>query len=187
MPVTDGQLMRRLAAGDQQAFALLMHQHAQRVLNVLYRIVLSREEAEDLCQEVFEKLWLQAPHWQDKAQVSTWLYRVAHNAALNHRQRFQARHLVDTDEAVRASDDQIEQSESAGEQRDQAQRQQRIESALAGLPEAQRAAVVFRYYQGLPVKDIAEIMETSPKAVESLLSRAKPQLKARLGGVLDAL
>lgn len=188
MPVSDGELMRRLADGDQQVFAVLMARHSRDVLNVLYRIVLSRDEAEDLCQEVFEKLWLQAPQWQDNARISTWLYRVANNAALNHRQRFQARHLVDSDEAIRVSDENVAPDEQAFDaHRDEARRRQQVAMALASLPEAQRAAMVFRYYQGLSVKEIAEIMELSPKAVESLLGRAKPELKSRLGGVFDAL
>lgn len=190
MQVSDTALMRRLGSGDQQALAVLMQRHASQVVNVLYRIVLSRDEAEDLCQEVFEKLWHQAEKWEDKAQVSTWLYRVASNLALNHRQRFQNRHVIDTDEAVRLSDKAGVTAGNDGNNEarlDETYRQGRILAALANLPEAQRMAMVFRYYQGLAVKEIASVMESSPKAVESLLSRAKPQLKSLLGDLYHEL
>ena len=188
MQVSDTALMRRLSSGDQQALAILMERHAGQVLNVLYRIVLSRDEAEDLCQEVFEKLWYQAGTWEDKAQVSTWLYRVASNLAINHRQRFQNRHVIDSDEAVRLSDEQGNDSHnSSSDSIDGADHQHRISIALASLPEAQRMAMVFRYYQGLAVKEVAHIMDSSPKAIESLLSRAKPQLKSLLGDLYHEL
>lgn len=188
MSVSDTELMQRLAGGDQRAFATLTERHAGMVLNVLYRIVLSRDEAEDLCQDVFEKLWLHAGQWQEMAKLSTWLYRVASNLALNHRQRFQARHLVDSEQAERLADlPELEGEASPESLSHQAQRQGRITHALQQLPENQRMAMVFRYYQGLAVKEIAEIMATSPKAIESLLTRARPTLKAHLGDVINDL
>lgn len=165
MTVSDTELMRRLAVGDQAAFAVLLDRHAATVLNVLYRIVLSRDDAEDLCQEVFEKLWHQAGQWQDWAKLSTWLFRVASNLAINHRQRFQQRHIVDEGLAIQLSDEAQSVPSQPGLEGELRHRQQGIASALSALPENQRAAMVFRYYQGLAVKEIAEIMAIGPKAV----------------------
>ncbi|MEX1669048.1 RNA polymerase sigma factor [Zhongshania guokunii] len=176
----DVSLMRRLASGDQQAFTCLLERHSKLVLNVLYRIVLSRDDAEDLCQEVFERLWVNAPQWRDDAKITTWLYRVANNLAINFRQRVQQRYVLDLDESSLAEggvDELAAASSPADDIADQS-----LVQALARLPENQRAVLAFRFYRDLPVKDIAEIMGLSAKAVESLLGRAKTQLRQNLGG-----
>ncbi|MEX1666818.1 RNA polymerase sigma factor [Zhongshania arctica] len=176
MQLSDIELMRRVADGDQQAFAMLLGRHSKMVLNLVYRIVLSRDDAEDLCQEVFERLWKQAPEWRDDAKLTTWLYRVANNLALNFRQRVQQRLVVD-DNLVESIVDTAapEPIVNAGDNA-------LVFDALKSLPDNQRAAMAFRFYQDVSVKDIATIMGLSAKAVESLISRAKQQLRTRLGG-----
>ncbi len=182
--IDDSELMRRLANGDRQAFASLLNRHSRLVLNVLYRIVLSRDDAEDLCQEVFERLWVHAPQWRDDAKLTTWLYRVANNLAINFRQRVQLRYvlndgLVAAELDAEAGDKShgAESSACSSEVADSA-----LLLALTSLPSNYRAVLAFRFYRDLPVKDIAEIMGLSAKAVESQLGRAKAQLKERLGG-----
>jgi RNA polymerase sigma-70 factor (ECF subfamily) len=180
MLIDDSELMRRLAGGDQQAFASLLSRHSKLVLNVLYRIVLSRDDAEDLCQEVFERLWRHAPQWRDEAKLTTWLYRVANNLAINFRQRVQQRYVLNEDllmaECDAASLDAEVSTPLLGMGDDTLLR------ALASLPANYRAVLAFRFYRDLAVKDIAEIMGISAKAVESQLGRAKAQLKQNLGG-----
>ena len=184
----DSELMRRLAGGDQQAFANLLNRHSKLVLNVVYRIVLSRDDAEDLCQEVFERLWVQAPQWRDDAKVTTWLYRVANNLALNFRQRVQQRYVLDDDlvnaEGDVANDREAAHAEFGGQLSTGSNEiaEHSLIQALASLPTNYRALLAFRFYRDLPVKDIAEIMGLSAKAVESQLGRAKAQLKQILGG-----
>ncbi|MFT7403324.1 RNA polymerase sigma factor [Zhongshania sp.] len=176
MQLSDIELMRRVADGDQQAFAILLGRHSKMVLNLVYRIVLSRDDAEDLCQEVFERLWKQAPEWRDDAKLSTWLYRVANNLALNFRQRVQQRLVLDDNLADSIAD--IAAPELIVSAGDNAV----VFDALKSLPDNQRATMAFRFYQDVSVKDIATIMGLSAKAVESLISRAKHQLRTRLGG-----
>ena len=174
--VSDSRLLARVADGDGRAFNRLVERHSQRVLNVIYRIVLSRSDAEDLCQEVFVRLWKQAPDWQDDAKVTTWLHRVASNLAINHSQRVQQRQIVDSELTEQLLDG---QSEVAGDGNDALSA--KMAQALSTLPSEQRAAMAFRYYRDLPVKQIADILGSSPKAVESLLGRARKQLKQVLG------
>lgn len=176
MQLSDFELMRRVADGDQQAFSTLLDRHSKMVLNLSYRIVLSRDDAEDLCQEVFERLWTQAPTWRDDAKLTTWLHRVTSNLALNYSQRVQQRHVLD-DGLVEFIVDSAESDEPVNEDDNAA-----VLDALKMLPDNQRTVMAFRFYQDTSVKDIAKIMGLSAKAVESLIGRAKQQLKARLGG-----
>lgn len=173
---SDATLLARTAEGDGAAFQQLLQRHSQSVLNVIYRIVLSRADAEDLCQEVFVRLWKQAPGWQDDAKLSTWLHRVASNLAINHCQRFQRRHVVDAELAECLS----EEAEGRGDDA-YARQAEPLRESLAQLSEEQRAALAFRYYRELPVKEIAKILDSTPKAVESLLGRARKQLREVLG------
>jgi RNA polymerase sigma-70 factor (ECF subfamily) len=186
--VDDSELMRRLARGDQQAFTSLLNRHSKLVLNVAYRIVLSRDDAEDICQEVFERLWLHAPEWRDEAKLTTWLYRVANNLAINFRQRVQQRYVLDDGLATTESDAKCADDSAYAELAIQGSTQSGqvsnhdLMGALSSLPVNYRALLAFRFYRDLPVKEIAEIMGLSAKAVESQLGRAKALLKQNLGG-----
>lgn len=170
----DAALLARTAEGDAQAFQQLVDRHSSAVLNVIYRIVLSRADAEDLCQEVFVRLWKQAPSWQDEAKLSTWLYRVASNLAINHSQRVQQRFVVDGELAEQLADASTPLNDEPGDL-------PALAAALSALPEEQRAAIAFRYYREMPVRDIADVLGNSPKAVESLLGRARKRLRQLLG------
>lgn len=178
MFATDTRLLARTAQGDAQAFQQLVARHSGQVLNVLYRIVLSRADAEDLCQEVFVKLWKQAPAWEEKAKLTTWLYRVATNLAINHRQRVQQRYVLDDELAKSLSEEGLAPAGASDPAPE-------LAAALVALPQEQRVAIAFRYYRELPVKDIAEILDTSPKAVESLLARARKRLRQVMGETDD--
>ncbi|MBD2859787.1 sigma-70 family RNA polymerase sigma factor [Spongiibacter sp. KMU-158] len=181
MQSSDEHLMKAVARGDSRAFSELLSRHSRSVLNICYRIVQDRAEAEDLCQEVFESLWQQASSWQANAKLQTWLYRVASNAALNHRQRVQARQQLGVDEDVFENPGQdtfceTEQVSMSAEE----PAYTALQFELGMLPENQRMALYFRYYQDLASRDIAEILGVSLKAVESLLARGRNLLKQQL-------
>lgn len=171
---SDVALLARVAQGDKRAFGTLVERHSAKVLSTAYGVVLSRADAEDICQEVFVRLWKQAPSWQDEAQLSTWLYRVAMNLSLNHRQRIQQRFVTGSEKVARQLDG-LAAAPLPPES------DTRLLSALGRLPENQRVALSFRYFQDLPVKHIAQIMDSTPKAVESALGRAKQAMRKMLG------
>lgn len=172
--ISDAELLERVASGDGRAFGQLAERHSARVLSTAYSVVQSRADAEDICQEVFVRLWKQAPNWQDEAQLSTWLYRVAMNLALNHRQRVQQRVVTGSDEVMRRIGD-------APAAPPPIESDPQLLQALGKLPENQRVAMSFRYFQDLSIKQIAQIMDSTPKAVESALGRAKLAMKKMLG------
>lgn len=172
--ISDAELLERVASGDGRAFGQLAERHSARVLSTAYSVVQSRADAEDICQEVFVRLWKQAPNWQDEAQLSTWLYRVAMNLALNHRQRVQQRMVTGSDEVMRRIGD-------APAAPPPTESDPQLLQTLGKLPENQRVAMSFRYFQDLSIKQIAQIMDSTPKAVESALGRAKLAMKKMLG------
>ena len=165
--------MARVSQGDAQAFQQLVDGSIDRVLAVARRMLGDEMEAEDVAQDAFLRLWRQADRWEGgRAQVSTWLYRVTVNSCID-RMRARREETVDTLPEV---------SDSATQQ--QALEEEELEvymdAALQGLPERQRLALVLFHYENLSMSVVAETMDASVEAVESLLARGRRTLKKSL-------
>ena len=172
----DDALMRCIAAGNRSAFAVLMRRHVDRAHALAYRIAGNRSDAEDVVQDAFLKVWTKADQWRPgTAQVSTWLYRVVFNRCLDLKRRPRNDSLDVVDEIGDDKPDALAGIEAL-------QRQRQMAAAIADLPERQRVAVALTYTTGLANHAAAEVMEISVKAFESLLVRAKKQLRRQLSG-----
>jgi len=181
-PRDDDALLAAYAAGDGDAAAPLASRHAPRVLAVATRMLGDRFEAEDVTQEALLRLWKIAPDWQPgRARVSTWLYRVAANLCTD-RLRQRAR-LSPLSDAV----DPPDPAPSALARIEGQQRHAALESALMDLPERQRLAVILRHIEELPNPQIAEAMEISVEAVESLTARGRAALARAMAPRREAL
>jgi RNA polymerase sigma-70 factor (ECF subfamily) len=134
-------------------------------------------EAEDVCQETFTRLWQSAAAFVPRAKPSTWLYRIAHNLAID---RLRRRRSTDAD-AV----DALPGSGRPSALLVHKQVAERVRAALDQLPERQRAAITLSYYQGMSQAEIAEVLDVSVRAVESLLSRARRELRESLASLRE--
>jgi RNA polymerase sigma-70 factor (ECF subfamily) len=180
----DDQLVARGGQGDEEAFRLLVTRWERPVFAFLERMLGSREEAQDLGQETFVRVFQQARHYRAAGCFRSWLFRIAGNLA---RSRLRRRRIVgwvpfDPFRHDRASDE-----PGAEEQTLRGERQRAVRVALARLPERQREALVLRRYHDMSQEEIAVAMGTTVAAVESLLSRAMAALRIRLteGGQLE--
>jgi RNA polymerase sigma-70 factor (ECF subfamily) len=174
------QLVAQVAQGDQLAYKRLFDTHAGRVFNTVLRILGNRQDAEDVTQDVFFTLWRKARTIRGESRLSTWLYRVAVNTAINARKR---RGSYSDPKVVTSFDDpgNLNVPASSNVQPD---RQQQIKSAqvelaelLAGLPEKQREVYLLHKMEGLSYKEIAEELNLTLPAVESAMHRAKVKLQ----------
>lgn len=171
----DAALLILFANGDKQAAEALTRRLVPVVLAHAYRLLGERAEAEDVAQEAMMRLWKIAPDWrQGEAKVTTWLYRVTANLCTD---RLRKRRSVALDDAPEP----LDETPSAPEQIQDKARMDALQEALAGLPDRQRQAVVLRHIEGLQNPEIAEIMEISTEAVESLTARGKRALTQALG------
>lgn len=170
---SDANLIAAFRKGDESAFEVLYGRHYPTVLNVAYRMLGDRDAAEDLAQDVFVKLYTSPGSYRPTAKLSTWLYRVTHNAFIDELRKRKNRPVELVPDI---------HSPGASEQSDLADA---VQTALASLPEKQRAAVVLQRYEGLSYQEIAEVLGTSVPAVESLLFRARESLKAVLSKYLE--
>ena len=149
-----------------------------RLLALAERLLGRRGEAEEVAQEVFVRLWKQAPHWQPgRARFDTWLHRVALNLCYD-RLRRRREEVLDDD----ADDAAADPAAAPDAQLQAKQRGRRVARALAELPQRQREALVLQYYQELTNSEAAEVMGIGIEALESLLVRARRSLRERLGG-----
>ncbi len=169
---SDDALMQRLKGGDGAAFGELLGRHTGAVAGYSYRMLGNAAEADDIAQETFLRLWRGREKWEPRAQVRTWLLRVAHNLCID---RFRRREVV-IDEFLEVADGRP--SPAAELQSKQVRRV--VTTALAALPERQRSAIGLVYYEGLSNVEAAEVLGVSVDALESLLSRGRRSLRQNL-------
>jgi len=167
---TDHALLAAFAKGDRGAAQQLTEQLMPKIHAHAYYRLGNIADAEDVTQEAFLKLWKIAPSWkQDKAQVSTWLYRVVSNLCKDRYRRATLEGMVSVQEPTN-------ESQSPTSKIEEEIRQKALYIAMTTLPESQRLAVQLRHIDELTNPQIAEIMELSVEAVESLTARGKRKL-----------
>ena len=178
---SDEELLSLYANGDQAAARALMLRHAPRVLSLARRLLKDPAEAEDVTQEAMLRLWKIAPDWRaGEAKVSTWLYRVGSNLCTD---RLRKKRGVGLDEAPEVADE----TPNVEDQMIAADRGRALREAMDRLPERQKLALNLRHFEEQSNPEIAEVLETSVEAVESLLSRARRALAADLSSNRSAL
>jgi len=174
----DDKLMQRTAAGDEVAFRQLVARWEQPVMAFLVHMLGSVEEAEDLAQDTFLKVYDQAAKYQGAGRFRSWLLRIAGNKARSTLRRRKILRWVNFD---LTSHDQAAPGDDPGQSLERQEAVDRVQAAVARLPERQRAAVVLKRFQGLSYQEIADVMDITTPAVESLLQRAAQGLRRQLG------
>jgi RNA polymerase sigma-70 factor (ECF subfamily) len=170
----DVALLAAYADGDQSAARTLTARHAPRVFALARRMLGETAEAEDVAQEAMLRLWRIAPDWEaGRAEISTWLYRVASNLCID---RLRRRRELGSDAVPEIADE----APGAVRRLEERDRTRALAGAMAALPDRQRLALVLRHFDERPNPEITEILGVSVEAVESLLSRGRRALAAEL-------
>ena len=182
----DATLMLRVKQGDMTAFEALVEKYKQPVMNLLFRTLPDATEAEDLAQHVFLQVFKSAHRYRVSAKFSTWLYTIARNLCLNEIRR-RSRHPADSMDAVHSD----HEDQPARQYEDvknflppdlvlQDELAEKIEEALAALPENQRTAILLFREDEMSYEEIARILGCSLSATKSLIHRGREVLKQRL-------
>lgn len=182
----DAELVAQWQAGDLSAFEHLVHRHERRVYRLLYRMLGSREEAEDATQEAFLSLHRHGHRFRGEARFSTFLYRVAANAALNRRRslgraRARVEELGRQQSLTEEQPSRVPDPEAAAHG---AQIQVAVQQALLELPQDLRAAVVLFDIEGRPYKEIADVLGVPEGTVKSRIHRGRSALRESLSHFL---
>lgn len=181
----DVRLMLRVQGDDAEAFAELVERHQHRLTSLLTHLLGDRDQAEDLAQDVFLRVYRSRKRYQPGAKFSTWLYTIAHHAAANaHRSRARRREVqlpsprVDQSGALSLETTATAASgQMPSRQIDQSELRQIVRLALETLNDRQREAVLLNKFEHLSYEEIAAVMALTPSAVKSLLTRARVNLR----------
>jgi RNA polymerase sigma-70 factor (ECF subfamily) len=178
----DEELVRQAGAGDARAAEALVRRHLPRMVGLARRMVGDPMEAEDVAQEVFLRVWKEAPRWRPgQARFETWMHRVALNLCYDRLRR--RREIPDAEAGMTTPDP----APSAPAQIFARERAVRVRDAMSKLPERQRAAITLCHFQELTNIEAARALDVSVEALESLLARARRALKASLSDMAQDL
>lgn len=157
--MSDLELVERFQKGDEAAFNELVHRHKERVYSTARRFMGSHDEADDVVQDVLWKAYQGLRNFRRDANVSTWLYRITVNTALNAIRSKRIREFVRFDDIV-GTGESMEGDRPDQVVEDEEQRSL-IQKAIEQLPRQQKAVFILRYHEGLSYEEIAAILETS--------------------------
>ncbi|MBX3426028.1 MAG: sigma-70 family RNA polymerase sigma factor [Pirellulales bacterium] len=181
----DVRLMLRVRDGDAQAFEELMLRYQGRVASLMTHLVGRRDLAEDLTQDVFLRVYRARGRYVPGSKFSTWLFTIAHNVAANSRRSAARRREINLapapggDSAANSLEAHALDASGMMPTRlaDKAELRQIVELAVGTLNERQREAMLLNKFEHLSYEEIAEVMQLTPSAVKSLLSRARVNLR----------
>ncbi len=184
--MTDNEIIKDILDGNKDAFRFLVERYQKSVFRTAMGFLHDRDEAGDLSQDIFIQAYLSLARFRGESAFSTWLYRITLNACLNKTRKSPFQKIFRLFENTPGADREIFLSSvDSTDPEDIMIRNENAElvrKALDSLPENQRIAIVLSKYDDLPQREIAEIMKTSEGAVESLLQRAKKNLREKLSG-----
>jgi RNA polymerase sigma-70 factor (ECF subfamily) len=190
----DIRLMLRVRDDDAAAFAELVQRFQNRLLAVLHHLLGDRDEAEDLAQEVFLRIYRHRKRYSPKAKFSTWLFTIANNLALNalrnrKRRPVQPLEISESGSLCHEPQQLLANTQSSASFPAKRLHQEElaiiIRRALDSLNERQRLAIILNKYEDMNYADIAQVMGLTTKAVKSLLSRARAKLRECLQGYIE--
>lgn len=202
MAELDDKLMQQFQKGDENAFTLLVRRHQQPLINFIAKFTGDRDNAEDLAQETFIRMYKAADRYKPgRAQFKTWMYFIAKNLCKNHirntgrREKFRVDNVAskyndngeneeDIDIIAIAPADTALQPEVAIERKEL---RHTIQSAIAELPEQYRYPLILRDVQGLSYEEISKILELRSGTTKSRINRARLMLKNKLKPYMETI
>ena len=179
---SDALLIKRIAGNDREAFVVLASRYERAFFAIAYRMGLSVADSEEAVQETFIRIWRKASSWKprEKALPKSWLYKITSNVCLDFLRKARKRveyYAHNYEEAIRVEASNEIEAERIIEEK---QRQALVRSCVYSLPTRQRMALVLCHYQELSNSEAAYSLGVGVKALESLLVRARKNLKVKL-------
>jgi RNA polymerase sigma-70 factor (ECF subfamily) len=181
MEETDVALMARIKKGDEKAFELLMARHKRSVYNLALRFLNDPDDAVDVTQEAFIRIYRSSQNYTPDAKFTTWLYTIVKNLCFNMLRARKSAEIVSMDNEFMT--ELPAKEEHPVERISRAQTREIVIMAVKSLPENMKMAVILSKYHGLPYDEIAAIMGCTVTAVKLRIYRAKTILAKKLSGL----
>jgi RNA polymerase sigma-70 factor (ECF subfamily) len=178
-------LQQQAITSGARFFSELVAEHQDMVVNTCYRFVFNREDAEDLAQEVFIEVHRSLDKFREESKLSTWIYRIAVTKSLDHLRKLKRKKRFSSLKRVIGIDDPADSipapsDDNPADVLDGKERVTVLQNALDALPDNQKTAFLLSKQDGYSNQEIADILQTTIPAVESLIHRAKKNLQSRL-------
>ena len=170
------EILQSIARGDQPAFRELYRLFSDRVYNTALSYAQREQDAEEITQDVFTRVFRNAAKFKGESAVSTWVYRITVNTSLNYLRRKKRFGFLSTGEPHTDTPD----FEHPGVLLEKKENARALFTVIDTLPNQQKTAFILSFVEELPRQEVADIMKVSLKAVESLLQRAKGNLRTKL-------
>jgi len=188
----DAALIRRCQRGDVEAMNELIQAYQKHVFNLAFRLSGNYDDAQDIAQEAFIRVFNSINSFRGEANFSTWIYRIVTNVFLDERKKQRVRDHGSLDEYLELEDSSVARQiedpspgpEASVEQRE---RNEVVGQAVLALPENQRVMIALYHFQGRSYEEIADIMQLPIGTVKSRLNRARLALKEKLGAARELL
>jgi len=176
--LSDGQLVRVIRRGDEERYAELIARYRGKLFAYLYCLVGQKDETEDLLQNVFIKVYKNLSRFDQSRKFSSWIYRIAHNEAVNYIKRKYLKKFVSWEDIV-TTKDQLDMSsleDNASEEWIKKERIKEVHDIVDKLPIKYKQVLILRYFSGKSYKEMAEIIGKPVNTVGTLINRAKDKL-----------
>ncbi len=188
LPVPDDELVRRVQAGNNEAFEELVRRYERKVYNITYRLMGNEQDASEALQDAFLRAYRFIGKFQFKSSFFTWLYRIATNVSLSRLRRRDKLVTVSLDQPVDAAGElRLEIPDTKyGPEKLMKQRELRaaLQKSVEELPEDYRSVVVLRDLEGLSNEEVSKVLKLSVAAVKSRLHRGRLVLREKLASYL---
>lgn len=187
----DNQLIYRAQKGDNIAFEQLVMKYDRIVLNIAYGYRNSKEDAQDIYQEVFLRVYKGLKNFQSRSQFSTWLYRITVNVCIEYKRKVKNYEMQSLNKYDDENDNNFsfESNLDSGERIDkysiENEQNNLIKSEIDKLPKQLRLAFTLKYYQGMKIKEISEIMNCSEGTIKGYLFTSSKKLREKLKPILE--
>lgn len=180
--LADGELVQTALAGGESGFEALVRRYQRPIAAYVYRMVGDYDSALDLTQEVFIKVYNSLSRYRSEFKFSTWIYKIAHNAAIDHLRRHSARaQAISTSDTGERSETVLESPRLTPEQESERnERCSEIEAVVQTLPHAYRELIVLRHSHDLSYDEIAEVTGLPLGTVKNRLFRAREAMRETL-------
>ncbi|HRI28161.1 MAG TPA: sigma-70 family RNA polymerase sigma factor [Chitinophagales bacterium] len=169
----------RNPATKEAGFSLLMKKYQEKIYWLIRRIVIDHEDANDVCQNVFIKVWRNLDNFKENSQLYTWLYRIATNESLTFINQKNKRASIQ----ISTEDYDLTKQLEADPYFEGDKLQIQLQNAIASLPEKQRAVFLLRYYDEMKYEDMSEVLETSVGALKASYHHAVKKIEKYLTGL----
>ena len=172
--IDDQHYIKRIIAGNPDEFAVLVNRYKDMVFTLSYKMIKNREQAEEVCQDAFVKVYRSLDTFKSESKFSTWVYKITYNTCLDHLKKYNNKNSLVSFEDL--SGEQLKTIENILDGTDQAERNQKIQDCLHLLPPQEAFLLTLYYFDDLTIEEIAKVIATNANNIKIKLFRSRKNL-----------